>query len=117
MRRAVGVVVVALALGGVTPAWAEHTGYQAVRDAVWKLGRGVTNVVTGLPAEVSTRTVSSVSGPDVDSIGSMLSNLASGLVLGSCWGLVRIGSGMVDVVTFPVPFDDNRPLLEPEFAL
>jgi putative exosortase-associated protein (TIGR04073 family) len=117
MRRGVAAVVVAVALGGVTPAHAQDPAYEAVRNAVWKLARGVTNVATGLPAEVSTHAVERVSGPGVDSIGSMLTNLASGIMIGGGWGLVRMGSGIVDVFTFPVPFDDNRPLLEPEFAL
>ena len=32
-------------------------------------------------------------------------------------GVMRVGSGFVDVATFPVPFDHNRPLFKPEFAL
>jgi len=29
--------------------------------------------------------------------------------------VLRVGSGFVDVLTFPFPINDNKPLMEPEF--
>jgi hypothetical protein len=36
--------------------------------------------------------------------------------MGIGWGFARVGSGFVDVVTFPIPFNDNRPLVEPDYV-
>jgi putative exosortase-associated protein (TIGR04073 family) len=88
-----------------------------VRNAAWKFSRGVTNVVTGLPAEVVNHTLGGVTAPYAESVGAGVTGFFSGLFIGTGMGIARVGSGIVDVFTFPVPFNDNRPLLEPEFAL
>jgi putative exosortase-associated protein (TIGR04073 family) len=87
-----------------------------VSDAVWKLTRGVSNAVFGLPSEIVVNTVGGATAPQSTTWGAMWAEIFSGMIVGTGKGLLRTGSGLVDVATFPVPFDDNRPLLEPEFA-
>ncbi len=75
-----------------------------------KLGRGVLNVVSS-PIEVA-RTInvqSRVKGPGYGWTGGLAEGL--GRMLG------RIGTGLIDVVTFPFNFPDEHkaPLLEPEY--
>ena len=110
-----GVVGAVLALGitGATPAMADET----VPAPLWKLARGVTNLVFGFPFELFQRTGSRVTnGEESGTAGGAIASLFVGGAEGAGYGILRVGSGLVDVVTFPVPFDDrNRPLLEPEF--
>ena len=87
-----------------------------VPKAVWKLGRGVANVAFGLPSEVARHTIATATD-DGDTIAETVARLGTGMLVGVAWGMARVASGLVDVATFPVPFADNRPLLEPEFAL
>jgi putative exosortase-associated protein (TIGR04073 family) len=93
-----------------------HAAQPDVPKAVWKLGRGVANVAFGLPSEVARHTISSTTD-DGDTIGETATRFGTGVLVGVAWGMARMASGLVDVATFPVPFADNRPLLEPEFAL
>ncbi|MFN8543371.1 MAG: exosortase system-associated protein, TIGR04073 family [Candidatus Binatia bacterium] len=81
--------------------------------AIWKFTRGVANVLFGLPGEIAAHTLRAPSGSSDSAAG----NAAAGVVIGTGWGLARMGSGVVDIVTFPVPFEDNKPLVEPEFPL
>ena len=87
-----------------------------VPKAVWKLGRGVANVAFGLPSEVARHTISTTTD-DGDTVAETATRFGTGMLVGVAWGMARMASGLVDVATFPVPFADNRPLLEPEFAL
>ncbi len=76
-----------------------------------KLGRGVLNVVSS-PVEVA-RTI------HVDSeVHGKGYGWTAGLVKGLGRTFVRLGAGVVDLVTFPFDFpDDNKaPLIEPEYA-
>ncbi len=85
---------------------------------MWKLTRGFVNVVTGLPGEIVMHGIGSATEDGSDTAGSYTTSLLAGVVTGFGCGVMRVGSGLVDLVTFPVPFDDqNRPLVEPEFAL
>ena len=93
-----------------------HAATPDVPRAFWKLGRGVANVAFGLPSEVARHTMSTTSD-DGSSAGETVSRLGTGVLVGVAWGMARMASGLVDVATFPVPFADNRPLVEPEFAL
>jgi putative exosortase-associated protein (TIGR04073 family) len=104
----------AVLLGGATPAIADDT----TAPAITKLTRGVVNVALGLPGEIVLRVVSSAhSEAGLQSGSSYIAGLLSGLVMGVAWGAVRVESGMIDVVTFPIPFNDNRPLFEPDYPL
>ncbi len=84
-------------------------------DAVWKLSRGISNTVFGLPSEVVVNTLGGATSPQSTTWGAMWAEILAGIMVGTGKGLLRTGSGLVDIATFPVPFDDNRPLLEPEF--
>ena len=110
---ATAVLTSVLALGAVVPAGAAE---YRVSNAVWKLTRGVMNTATGLPGEVVAHTVLTTGDRGLDGIPAYLSSIVTGVAVGAGWGVLRVGSGIVDVVTFAAPIDDNRPLLEPEFA-
>jgi putative exosortase-associated protein (TIGR04073 family) len=118
-------VAVAVALlGGTSTARAEdEVGNEVgnyISGAGWKLFRGLTNVGGGLLTEMLNHAGASVSGPGATTIGSSITGFCSGLVTGMAYGVVRTGSGLADIATFPLPFipvEDNRPLVEPEFAL
>lgn len=79
-------------------------------SAADKLGRGLLNIVSS-PIEVA-RTInvqSNVKGPAYGWTG--------GLVEGLGRFVVRLGTGAIDVVTFPFDFpdDDKAPLIRPEY--
>lgn len=103
----VGHAATAGATSGVIP--------RPVRDATWKLMRGLTNTVLGLPGEIAAHVLGGLAAPQSKTVGAGISGAASGLVIGSAVGVERVVSGIVDIGTFPIPIDDNRPLLEPEF--
>ena len=115
MRRGRGGVVMgvvcAVGLLGAQPVWADH-----VPPPLWKLLRCVMNTTMGLPSEIMVRAATGGTDGEASTFTGTVANVASGAAMGVGWGVVRMGSGLVDILTFPVPFDDNRPLLEPEFA-
>lgn len=120
MRRIVLWVAAAAVLGAAPAIRAEDEVGHYISDAGWKLFRGITNVATGIPAEILTRAGGGVSGPEATTIGSAVTGLLTGAVTGLAYGVVRTGSGIADIATFPlpmIPLDDNRPLVEPEFKL
>jgi len=120
MRRMVGVLMAAAVLGAAPVMGTEDEAGTYVANAGWKLFRGLTNVATGMPAEIVTRAGGGISGPHATTIGSTVTGFLTGIVTGIAYGVVRTGSGIADVATFPlpmVPLEDNRPLVEPEFKL
>ena len=77
-----------------------------------KLGRGVSNVVTGwmeIPRGIES--VGRESG--------FLSSLTWGVLQGAGTALVRTAAGVAEIATFPIhaPDPDNSPLVEPEYLL
>lgn len=87
-------------------------------EPITKLTRGIMNVALGLPGEVAYHVVNTAhSEAGLQNGGTYTAGVLTGLIVGLGWGFARIGSGFVDVVTFPVPFDDNRPLLEPDYII
>jgi putative exosortase-associated protein (TIGR04073 family) len=103
-----------LVAGAPLPAAADA----GVPAALTKLTRGVTNVALGLPGEILTGVVREAHSEEgLRSMGSYTAHFLAGLLMGLGWGAARVGSGVVDIVTFPIPFDDNRPLLEPDYIL
>jgi len=108
---AIALVTSVLALGAV-PAGAADARF----DPVWKLGRGAVNTVTGLPGEIVAHTVLETTDRGLAGIPAYLTSIVTGVVVGTGWGVARMGSGLIDMVTFPVPINENRPLVEPEFA-
>lgn len=76
-----------------------------------KLGRGALNIVSS-PVEIA-RQIHVVSNED-----SLLAGWTLGVVKGAGYGVLRLGAGLVDLVTFPFgwPKEGKRPLMEPEFV-
>lgn len=76
-----------------------------------KLSRGLVNIVSS-PVEIG-RTIINVSEDEGPAEGWTL-----GLVQGIGRTVLRLGAGVVEVVTFPFdwPDDDKEPLIKPEYA-
>ena len=111
MRLALSAIVLLLAC---PPAGASN-GH--LPEPLWKLSRGLTNVALGFPCELAVHTLGAVTEGPGSTAGAFVAGLATGAVTGAGWGIVRVGSGLVDVVTFPIVWPGNRPILSPEFAL
>ena len=79
-------------------------------DALTKLGRGAANTLTGW-VEIPKNVYNTSKESDT------LSGMTLGLAKGIGMGIVRTGSGIFEIVTFPfaVP-KDYKPLLEPEYV-
>ena len=84
-----------------------------------KFARGVANLTVGLPAEIVGRAiVSAHSEEGLQDATSYVGHLLMGGVYGLGWGVVRMGTGIVDVFTFPVALNaDNGPIvpLDPDY--
>jgi putative exosortase-associated protein (TIGR04073 family) len=79
-----------------------------------KFSRGLVNIAVGVPDEVIAHTVGAATEYGEDTLGGFVGSTMSGAFIGLFWGVARIGSGIVDVFTFPVPFNDNQPLVQPD---
>jgi putative exosortase-associated protein (TIGR04073 family) len=79
-----------------------------------KFSRGVVNIVAGVPDEVITHTVGMATEYGEETLGGHVAAVMTGAFVGLFWGVARVGSGIVDVFTFPIPFNDNEPLVEPD---
>jgi putative exosortase-associated protein (TIGR04073 family) len=109
MKRTMWVVAVLLVVGS-QPAWAARLrvhemaeSQQYGRKAGGMLGRGLLNVVTS-PVDVLVNTVNETkAGPPF--VGTL-----TGLGRGVGCGVLRLGSGAVDVVTFWVPGFNGFPV-------
>src|SRR5438093_1582274 len=113
MRKLAAVSILGTWLMGLAaPVLAYEDG--EIPPGVEKLSRGVVNVAIGGPEEIITHTVGAVTDYGEDSFGGFVGSVISGLIMGTFWGVARIGSGIVDVVTYPIPFNDNEPLVEPD---
>lgn len=115
MRKLAGILVLAVGLVGTgSPALALDDN--EVPPGIEKFGRGLVNVAAGAPDEVIAHTLGAATAYNDESLGGFVTSLIGGAIVGTFWGVARVGSGIVDVFTFPVPFDeDNSPLLEPDF--
>ena len=77
--------------------------------ATRKLGRGAANMLTA-PLELARKPF--LVGETDGGLAAMTVGLAQGVVA----AIIREGAGIIDVVTFPVPFPNHfRPLIMPEF--
>lgn len=80
-------------------------------DAGIKLSRGLTNVFAS-PVEYYTQTAKLSGKHDP------LTTLFGGFAKGTCMMVARIGTGLYDVVTFPVPVPrDYGPVMQPPTVL
>ncbi|MBU1863117.1 MAG: exosortase system-associated protein, TIGR04073 family [Candidatus Omnitrophica bacterium] len=79
-------------------------------DVCYKLGRGLTNIVTGVMEF----------GYAIDSEirdGGVYKGLCFGAMKGIIRSVTRVGAGAYEVVTFLIEYpEDYQPLLEPEFV-
>ena len=110
MNRVNGLVVAAVLLAGTQPAWAMRTrahemaeSQQYGQKAGGMIGRGVINATTCFVDPLVHVVNETKAGPPF--IGT-LTGIASGL---GC-GVLRLGSGAVDVVTFWVPGFNGFPV-------
>lgn len=109
MRRMTGVVALSLLLGG-QPAWAARTVvHEAAESQEYgrkfggMIGRGALNVLTSF-VDVLVNTVNETkAGPPF--VGTL-----TGLARGTGCGVLRLGSGAVDLVTFWVPGFNGFPV-------
>ena len=78
------------------------------------LQRGVAHTVVGLPAEIVGRAILAAHSEEgLQGATSFVGHLVMGGVFGLGWGVVRVGAGLVDIFTFPVPLtDDNGPIVD-----
>lgn len=104
MKKVAGIFVITLILAGASqPAWAARTQWHVLAESeIYKekmggmIGRGLINAVTS-PVDVLVNIVNDTkSGPPL--IGTL-----TGIGKGVGCGVLRLGSGVVDVATFWVP--------------
>ena len=113
MRKLVAVSMLGLGLMGL---WSQAFAYDdnEMPPGIDKFTRGLVNVAVGAPEEVITHTVGAVTEYGEDTLGGTIASVAGGAFIGLFWGVARVGSGIVDMFTFPFPFNDNEPLVEPD---
>jgi putative exosortase-associated protein (TIGR04073 family) len=113
MRKLVAVSVLGMGLVGMA---SQALAYEdnAQPPGIEKVTRGFVNIATGLPDEMIAHTVGQATEYGEDTLGGFVGSTIGGLIIGTFWGVARIGSGIVDVFTFPVPFNDNQPLVQPD---
>jgi len=113
MKKAAGILLVAITLVGVSqPAWAARTQWHVLAESeLYKekmggmIGRGLLNAVT-CPVDVLVNVVNDTkAGPPL--IGTL-----TGVAKGVGCGVLRLGSGAVDVVTFWVPGFNGFPVAD-----
>ncbi|MBQ4315506.1 MAG: exosortase system-associated protein, TIGR04073 family [Lentisphaeria bacterium] len=94
------VLMFALIAGVAAPAYAEtpqqFKGEDIVMRPVQKLGRGIANVVFS-PLEIPMKWW------DVQNEMGGIAGITYGTLKGVCFTLVRIGVGVLDIITFPFP--------------
>lgn len=109
MRYLALVFVLSIALP--TGASAEGNDRAYPVEILWKLGRGVHNVLRS-PSEVPTNMLKEARGAEMagGNSGSQMVGYFVGTFTGIGYMAARIGTGVFDVVTFPVP---SGPIMEP----
>ena len=110
MRRLAWLIVVMIVVAGAPPAWAARTQVHDAAESMQygrkfggMIGRGALNVVTS-PVDVIVNVVNETkAGPPL--IGTL-----TGVAKGVGCGVLRLGSGAVDLVTFWVPGFNGFPV-------
>jgi putative exosortase-associated protein (TIGR04073 family) len=113
MRKLVAVSVLGFGLVGLASQALAYDDNE-MPPGIEKFTRGVVNIAVGGPEEIITHTIGAATEYGEDSLGGHIGSVLGGAMIGAFWGVARIGSGIVDVFTFPVPFNDNQPLIEPD---
>lgn len=110
MKQLVGIATVSAVLLAATPAWAVRTrthekaeSLQYGEKAIGMIGRGLLNGVTCFVDPLVQTVNETKAGPPL--IGTL-----TGLAKGTGCGVLRLGSGVVDVVTFWVPGFNGLPV-------
>ena len=113
MRKLVAVSVLGLGLVGMA---SQAFAYEdnEMPPGFEKFSRGVVNLAVGVPDEVIAHTVGMTTEYGEDTLGGFVGSAFSGAFIGMFWGVARMGSGLVDIFTFPIPFNDNQPLVQPD---
>jgi putative exosortase-associated protein (TIGR04073 family) len=84
------------------------TAFAEENNALVKLGRGLTNAVTGaieIPKQIYL--VSKEKEP--------FTGITYGTAKGICYGVLRTSAGVYDTLTFVIP-PYNKPVMEPEYV-
>lgn len=114
MRKLVAALVVGMGLMGFgSQAFAYDDTIIETTPEVGKLERGATNFALGIPDEVIAHTVSGAT-TGTDSLPGWIGSTVSGVVVGTFWGLGRMGSGFIDMVTFPFVINNDEPVMPPD---
>lgn len=106
--RKILIVTIILLMGAVKNSCAENVPLQ-------KLERGLTNVVTApveIPKEIRAHWIKGS-----EKTYHIIVWIFCGFVKGTAMTTARLGSGVWDVVTFPITVSkDNKPLLQPDYV-
>ncbi|MEE8509089.1 MAG: exosortase system-associated protein, TIGR04073 family [Myxococcota bacterium] len=104
--------IVALALALMVPAEAEaRSGRSYPVKIIWKLGRGLANIVRS-PVEIPVNSYKEARGANLagDNTGGQILGYFAGTITGVGFMIARIGSGVFDIATFPIP---TKSLMQP----
>ena len=113
MRKLVAVSVLGLGLVGMASQAFAYDDNE-MPPGLEKFSRGLVNMAVGLPDEIIAHTVGATTEYGEDTLGGFVGSAVAGVFIGTFWGVARMGSGIVDMFTFPIPFNDNQPLVMPE---
>lgn len=106
-----GILVGVLILSFAAPSFAEVKVPEKVKSSVNKLSRGVANVLSA-PLEIGKQITLEWRATDHKHLA-----LVGGLLKGLGYTFKRAGSGLLDIVTFPVRLnEDLDPVMKPEFV-
>ncbi len=97
-----------------TPAPGQHEGFNIFK-AFRKGGRGLANILT-CPFEIPHQMVKEAKRSDT--VGGAAAGYLSGIPIGCGWMLYRLGVGVFDFVTGPIPTPTyEKSYIQPEFLL
>jgi putative exosortase-associated protein (TIGR04073 family) len=110
MRHLVFALVLLIAAPSLASAETTTDRAYPVR-VLWKLGRGLHNLV-GAPSEIPVNAFKEAEGAKLagDNVGGVLVGGFTGTFTGVGYMFARMGVGLFDVVTFPVP---TGPVMQP----
>ena len=104
MRKLTAVLIILAVLTSLAPSL-------YAKDMGDKLTRGACNIVTGLPAQIITNI-----GQEWEASNNAAVGIFAGFVKGTVLGVCRVGSGVWDLVTFPVAIPkDYEALAKPDY--